>query len=68
MEHDRDSRGQAGSSHGRPERAPTNSPVEGPLVWKALVLLGPRREAIIEYEGQEYRLRLTSNNKLILTK
>jgi hemin uptake protein HemP len=33
-----------------------------------MALLGARREAIIEYDGQEYRLRLTANNKLILTK
>ena len=31
-------------------------------------LLGDAREAIIEHEGQDYRLRITSNRKLILTK
>ncbi len=31
-------------------------------------LLDGRREVILEHEGQEYRLRLTSNGKLILTK
>ena len=31
-------------------------------------LLRGSRELVIEHEGDEYRLRLTSNNKLILTK
>jgi hemin uptake protein HemP len=32
------------------------------------VLLDGRRELIIEHRGQEYRLRHTQNDKLILTK
>ena len=31
-------------------------------------LLGGAKEAILEHEGQDYRLRITSNHKLILTK
>lgn len=31
-------------------------------------LLGGGRELVIEHAGQEYRLRLTRNDKLILTK
>lgn len=31
-------------------------------------LLGNAREAVIEHGGEEYRLRITSNQKLILTK
>ena len=31
-------------------------------------LLDGRREVILQHDGQEYRLRLTSNGKLILTK
>lgn len=31
-------------------------------------LLGGAREVIIEHAGDEYRLRLTNQNKLILTK
>lgn len=31
-------------------------------------LMGDDREVIIIHQGEEYRLRLTSNNKLILTK
>jgi len=31
-------------------------------------LLGGNREIIIIHDGEEYRLRLTANNKLILTK
>ena len=31
-------------------------------------LLGTGREAVLLHDGAEYRLRLTSNGKLILTK
>jgi hemin uptake protein HemP len=31
-------------------------------------LLGGQRELVIEHAGQEYHLRLTRNDKLILTK
>lgn len=31
-------------------------------------LFGEQREIIILHEGGEYRLKITSNNKLILTK
>jgi hemin uptake protein HemP len=31
-------------------------------------LLGPAREAILVHNGEHYRLRVTANNKLILTK
>ncbi len=35
---------------------------------KSIELLGKSREIIIEHGQEEYRLRLTSQNKLILTK
>jgi hemin uptake protein HemP len=31
-------------------------------------LIGDARELVIEHAGEEYRLRITSNGKLILTK
>jgi hemin uptake protein HemP len=31
-------------------------------------LLGEKREAILMHNGEAYRLRVTANNKLILTK
>ncbi|MDO3380318.1 hemin uptake protein HemP [Geoalkalibacter halelectricus] len=31
-------------------------------------LMGNSREVVIEHGGEEYRLRITSNQKLILTK
>ena len=31
-------------------------------------LLAGAREAILEHDGQDYRLRITANGKLILTK
>jgi hemin uptake protein HemP len=35
---------------------------------KVSELLAGEREAILEHDGQEYRLRITNNGKLILTK
>lgn len=31
-------------------------------------LFGDQQEIIIQHDSEEYRLRITSNNKLILTK
>ncbi|HVZ28471.1 MAG TPA: hemin uptake protein HemP [Rhizomicrobium sp.] len=39
-----------------------------PARIEAAQLFGGHREVILEHDGQEYRLRLTSNGKLILTK
>ena len=36
--------------------------------WRLEDLLGGARETVIEHEGQDYKLRITSNGKLILTK
>lgn len=36
--------------------------------WSSTVLLGQRREALIDHRGEQYRLRLTAAGKLILTK
>ena len=49
-------------------KAPADSP--GPAVPRLPVreLLGGGREAVLVHDGAEYRLRLTSNGKLILTK
>jgi hemin uptake protein HemP len=41
---------------------------EPPPRFKVSELLGKAREAILEHGGHEYRLRITSNGKLILTK
>jgi hemin uptake protein HemP len=35
---------------------------------KVSELLGGEREAILEHDGQDYRLRITASGKLILTK
>jgi hemin uptake protein HemP len=45
-------------------RTGSNEPARIP----ASQLLAGRREVILQHDGQEYRLRLTSNGKLILTK
>jgi hemin uptake protein HemP len=53
--HSSDSRPSA-TSAGRPRRL------------KVSELLDGGREAILEHDGQDYRLRITANGKLILTK
>ncbi|MCA0405601.1 MAG: hemin uptake protein HemP [Proteobacteria bacterium] len=37
-------------------------------VIDVMTLLGESREAILLHNGERYRLRITANNKLILTK
>jgi hemin uptake protein HemP len=49
-----------------PRRYP--APVGGPRRLKVSELLEGGREAILEHDGQDYRLRITANGKLILTK
>jgi hemin uptake protein HemP len=41
---------------------------EAPIRIELAELLGGRREAIIVHNGADYRLRVTANGKLILTK
>ncbi|MEQ1697293.1 MAG: hemin uptake protein HemP [Hyphomicrobiaceae bacterium] len=36
--------------------------------WKLADLVGSAREVVIEHDGQDYLLRITSKGKLILTK
>jgi hemin uptake protein HemP len=55
----------AQSSAPRAGESRTNEP---PRRLKVSELLDGRREAILEHEGQEYRLRITANRKLILIK
>ncbi|MEM9176293.1 MAG: hemin uptake protein HemP [Myxococcota bacterium] len=43
-------------------------PIEAPKRVKARELLGPKGIAQIEHEGELYTLRITKNNRLILTK
>jgi hemin uptake protein HemP len=40
----------------------------GPRRLSVAELLAGSREAILEHSGQDYRLRITANGKLILTK
>ena len=40
----------------------------GPRRIKVTDLLEGEREAILEHDGQDYRLRITAKGKLILTK
>jgi hemin uptake protein HemP len=52
-----------------PAKAPANSPhaVQTP-VFDVRELLGGGREIIIVHGSERYRLRVTANDKLILTK
>lgn len=54
---------------GRKAASPRQSVIERKLKrWRIAELTGDAREAIIEHDGQDYRLRVTANDKLILTK
>ena len=44
------------------------APTGRPARFDSRALLQASREIIIEHDGTDYRLRLTSNGKLILTK
>ena len=54
------------SSDSQKPNSPNNQAPSSVLTSKEL--LGERRELIILHEGELYRLRITKNNKLILTK
>ena len=53
------------ATSGKSAKAPPASPVRRIAISE---LLGEGREAVLLHDGAEYRLRLTSNGKLILTK
>jgi hemin uptake protein HemP len=42
-------------------------PAEAPARLSSEVLFGAQREVVIVHNGREYRLRLTQNDKMILT-
>jgi hemin uptake protein HemP len=42
--------------------------VPKPRRLKVSELLAGEREVVLEHDGQDYRLRITANGKLILTK
>lgn len=47
--------------------APRSDTAEPPI-WPIETLIGTGREALIRHDAQLYRLRITAQNKLILTK
>jgi hemin uptake protein HemP len=53
-----------------PERRVTRTPAAGTTIHRVQLsaIMNGQREAIIEHDGQEYRLRITASGKLILTK
>jgi hemin uptake protein HemP len=47
---------------------PSREDAETTLTYAVADLLRGRREAILVHNGSEYRLRITANGRLILTK
>ena len=62
IDHPRNTAGPLASASGKD----TPAPIE--LRVRVSELLAGTRQAILEHNGQDYRLRITSNGKLILTK
>jgi hemin uptake protein HemP len=60
----------AGNEKSREAGSPRRSEgtPRGPIRLQVPQLLQGSREAILEHAGQDYRLRITANGKLILTK
>ena len=56
---------QAGKSH---LLRTSEAVMEKPRRVRIVDLLDGKREVILEHDGQDYRLRITNNGKLILTK
>ncbi|OUS18609.1 hemin transporter HemP [Rhodospirillales bacterium 47_12_T64] len=54
-------------SNSRPDQEGQDTQNQMPRI-SAKVLMQNTREIVIEYQGNDYRLRITSNDKLILTK
>jgi hemin uptake protein HemP len=55
----------------RADTAPASTAADetaGPRRLPLDAILGGQREVIIEHRGEDYRLRLTSKDKLLLTK
>ena len=50
-----------------PSKSPERTERQGSNRIASEALLGPHREVVIVHNGREYRLRLTQNDKLILT-
>ena len=53
---------------GEEARPPSPRPAARTRRVKVTELLAGEREAILEHDGQDYRLRITASGKLILTK
>lgn len=47
--------------------APAPAPLDEPVLASETLFAG-RREVVIRHDGHDYRLRITRQNKLILTK
>ena len=56
------------SFHGAPERPASSSGAPSANRIDAQTLFGSCREVILTLQNSDYRLRITSNGKLILTK
>jgi hemin uptake protein HemP len=66
-----DARDKTGEAVQAFESAPVGSTLwsmEGPRQIAVASILGAEREVLLIHNGEAYRLRITANNKLILTK
>jgi hemin uptake protein HemP len=69
MQHPQENLGEMGSGEKEPDNGERHSEeIVRPRRIRVSDLLGSAREAILEHAGQDYRLRVTSKGKLILTK
>lgn len=69
MQHPHENASETGSGEKDPENEPhRDGGGARSRHIKVSELLGSEREVILEHAGQEYRLRITSKGKLILTK
>lgn len=60
---------QSGQSVLLPENQAAGAPIPSRIKrWTSQELFAGERELVIEHAGSEYRLRLTSQGKLVLTK
>jgi hemin uptake protein HemP len=59
---------ESASEHKKTEPVRTERPAAQPRRHRVSDLLQGDREVILEHSGQDYRLRITANGKLILTK
>ncbi len=49
-------------------KPPVKKSAEGEILWRSEQLFGNQRRLVIHHDGADYRLQITGNGKLLLTK